>query len=62
MDRQHLMHWNARRAGGRITVTGTNADGREVKIVGVDKIVPGPPGSGHCIAVDKNDADHRLDI
>ena len=47
-----LYNWTAKRAGGRITVYGLeSAKHREpenVKIVGVDKIVPA--GDGSCCA------------
>lgn len=55
-----LKNWKARRAGGRITITGTDAlTGRDDKIVGVDFIEP----AGHgCRAVDKHGAEHRLSL
>jgi hypothetical protein len=35
-----LLDWTARRAGGRITVTGKDEGGKDAKIVGVDTIEP----------------------
>lgn len=57
-----LTNWTARRAGGRITVTGTNEEGKDAKIVGVDKIVLDPDGEcKHAVfAVDKTGAVHIL--
>lgn len=52
-----LTNWKARRAGGRITVNGTEADGSAGKIVGVDVI---EPRDGRIIAVDKNGTEHEL--
>lgn len=52
-----LTNWKARRAGGRITVNGTEADGNAGKIVGVDVI---EPRDGRIIAVDKNGTEHQL--
>lgn len=54
----HLIEWEAKRAGGRITVYGIGRDkGR--KIVGVDKIVP---KDGACQATDKNGETHTLSV
>ncbi len=37
-----IKDWTARRAGGRITITGKDADdGEPIKIVGVDRIEAG---------------------
>lgn len=55
----HLTNWKARRAGGRITVTGTDADGKDAKIVGVDVI---QPRDGKIVAIDKNSEEHTLAI
>lgn len=52
-----LTNWTARRAGGRITVTGTGQDGKPAKIVGVDSI---QPRAGFCHAMDKNGMSHKL--
>lgn len=52
-----LTNWRARRAGGRITVTGKEADGTDGKIVGVDVITP---RDGKIIATDKNGTEHAL--
>jgi hypothetical protein len=35
-----VTNWNARRAGGRITITGKDVNGEEIKVVGVDVIKP----------------------
>ena len=51
---QHLKNWNARRAGGRITIV--HAEG---KVVGVDKI---EPVDGRIVATDKNGAQYVLDV
>jgi hypothetical protein len=58
----HLTNWKARRAGGRITVNGTNAEGQPAKIVGVDVIEPSAPGHGFVKAIDKNGDEHSLAI
>lgn len=55
----HLNNWKARRAGGRITVYGKDADGNDAKIVGVDKI---EPVKGTIIATDKNGTEHMLAV
>lgn len=57
-----LRGWKARRAGGRITVTGidieTNAD---AKIVGVENITPPADHSKHeVVATDRHGTIHRL--
>lgn len=55
-----LKDWKARRAGGRITVNGKNADnGLAQKIVGVDVI---EPRDGKIIATDKDGQEHELAI
>lgn len=54
-----LTNWKARRAGGRITVTGTDENGKAAKIVGVDVI---EPAVGFALATDKHGATHRLEI
>lgn len=57
---QTIKNWQARRAGGRITIYGKNEQGGEMKIVGVDQIKgPGPAG-GLPIATDKNGTDYAL--
>jgi hypothetical protein len=53
-----LTNWKARRAGGRITVTGTGRDGQPTKIVGVDLIEPSPGGG--CLAHGKDGIVHDL--
>lgn len=52
-----LTDWRARRAGGRITVTGKEADGSAGKIVGVDAIWP---QGGEIVAIDKHGTVHAL--
>lgn len=55
-----INNWRAKRAGGRITVYGEESGtGKQLKIVGVDQIVPGP---GFCVATDKNGVSHRLSV
>lgn len=59
----HLTAWKARRAGGRITITGLGEDGAPAKIVGVDMIYPDTDSMGSfCAAKDKNGEVHKLDI
>lgn len=61
----HLTNWKARRAGGRITINGTDENGNAAKIVGVDVIEPGAVMHGtsaYVIATDKNGETHRLAI
>lgn len=57
-----LRNWEARRAGGRITVYGQNLyTGVDDKITNVDKITP--PSSAadhHAVAVDKHGVEHKL--
>jgi hypothetical protein len=54
-----LKNWRAKRAGGRITVYGTDATtGAETKIVAVDEIRPSKVQG--CIAVDKDGTVHQL--
>lgn len=52
-----LKDWKARRAGSRITVNGTEANGQPGKIVGVDAI---EPRDGKIIATDKHGTEHQL--
>lgn len=54
-----LKNWKARRAGGRITVVGSEIDGSPGKIVGVDVI---EPRGGKIIATDKDGTDHELTL
>lgn len=59
--------WTARRAGGRITINGVNAEtGETMKIVGVDQITGGRPGFGAAstlpIATDKTGAKYELAV
>lgn len=52
-----LKSWKAKRAGGRITVTGVDTtSGQPVKIVGIDTIEAGKP----VVAVDKDGNRHEL--
>jgi len=48
---EEIRSWSAKRAGGRITITGKDAGGDDVKIVGVDKIEAATP---YPIAVDQH--------
>ena len=49
--------WTAKRAGGRITISGKNAvSGEAVKIVGVDRIESGKPP----VAIDKDGNKFKL--
>lgn len=56
-----LKNWTARRAGGRITITGQDAEtGAEVKVTNVDTI-DGPPEPGDAtIATDKDGERYNL--
>ncbi len=59
----NLTNWTAKRAGGRITINGTQEpSGEPGKIVGVESItVPdGLSDLTRCIATDKNGNTHRL--
>lgn len=55
-----LIDWTARRAGGRITVTGTDETGKAAKIVGVDSIEPHYGGRQCVQAKDLNGEVHEL--
>jgi hypothetical protein len=61
-----LKNWRAKRAGGRITVYGTNAEtGQADKVVGVDVIEPHKFKQGiftieAALATDKNGEKHLL--
>lgn len=61
-----IRFWKARRAGGRITITGQNEAGEDFKVVGVDSIVGGAyagPETGHVampVATDKNGEKYAL--
>lgn len=63
-----LKNWRAKRAGGRITVYGTNTQtGAAEKIVGVDVIEPtmvkqGIFKAGAALATDKEGAKHLLTV
>lgn len=52
-----LYDWKARRAGGRITITGKAPGGDAAKIVGVDVI---EPRGSRVFAVDRNGDEHEL--
>jgi hypothetical protein len=54
---ERLKYWKARRAGGRITMTGKADDGSERKVVGVDSIEATDAG---IIATDKNGVKYLL--
>lgn len=54
---ERIKHWKARRAGGRITLTGQNWKGEQVKIVGVVDIQALEDG---IIATDKNSVKYVL--
>ncbi len=57
-----LHTWHAKRAGGRITVYGTDvATGKETKITNVERIDPPTNHALHEVtALDKNNVTHRL--
>ncbi len=55
----HLTNWKARRAGGRITINGTDQNGEPAKIVGVDVI---EPRGRLIVAVDKDGGEHILRV
>lgn len=46
-----LTDWKAKRAGGRITITGKDEEGEDIKVVGVDTIEASRP---HPVATDLN--------
>lgn len=52
-----LKNWKARRAGGRITIVGTDDTDHPSKIVGVDVI---EPRDGKIIAIDRNGEEFEL--
>lgn len=52
-----IFSWKARRAGGRITITGTDSAGAGAKIVGVDVIAP---RRDRVFAIDKDGEEHEL--
>jgi hypothetical protein len=52
-----MFSWKARRAGGRITITGKDSGGETAKIVGVDRI---EPINGRIMATDKLGDQHEL--
>lgn len=55
-----LKDWTAKRAGGRITVTGIDIEtDQPQKIVGVDKI---SVSDGVIVAIDKNASFHILSL
>jgi ribosome-associated protein YbcJ (S4-like RNA binding protein) len=52
-----LTTWEAKRAGGRITVYGTDETNKQTKIVGVDTITV---EGGKVIAIDQHKGRHEL--
>lgn len=55
--------WNAKRAGGRITIYGRNSDGDTCKVVGVDSITTdGPVDCPYVVAIDKYGSRYRLEL
>lgn len=59
-----LKNWKAKRAGGRITVYGLDHEtGKEIKLVGVDRIEPSNRPEAMCVlAYDKDGSTHTLAI
>lgn len=56
-----ITHWTAKRAGGRITIYGTNHEtGGPIRVVGVDKIEKLQHTDSHPTATDKDGRAHRL--
>lgn len=57
-----ISNWKARRAGGRITITGLDKDGAEFKVTGVDTIAAGDSAGAATwpVATDKNGAKYFL--
>ncbi|MBR2689206.1 MAG: hypothetical protein IKE42_15240 [Aquamicrobium sp.] len=53
-----LLGWTAKRAGGRITINAFDAEGKPIKVVGVDKITGGQ--GVPTIATDKKGECHEL--
>lgn len=57
---EKLKNWTAKRAGGRITIVGSDVEtGTSVKIVGVDQIAAGKNGKPP-VAVDRNGERYEL--
>lgn len=54
-----LTNWTAKRAGGRITVTGVDGEGQPKKITGIDQIEAGKEGAPP-IATDKDGTKYYL--
>jgi len=54
---QTLHNWTAKRAGGRITITGRTVAGAVIKIVGVDMIAAASP---YPVATDKDGRRYHL--
>lgn len=52
-----IFNWSARRAGGRITVSGKDSGGSAAKIVGVDRI---EPRGNRVFAIDRDGDEHEL--
>lgn len=57
MGYEQIFNWTAKRAGGRITITGVNDQGQPRKVVGVDSIDSSPGGP---MAIDKNGTHYCL--
>lgn len=57
MDIESITSWEAKRAGGRITVYGTDSTNKKTKIVGVDSI---RVINGRVVATDLNKVDYHL--
>jgi hypothetical protein len=59
-----LRNWEARRSGGRITITGVDGNGRPRKIVNVDTIVAVVPeasmANAYPIATDRHGVKYVL--
>lgn len=54
---ERIFKWKARRAGGRITIYGKTADGRDLRVPNVDVIEATDNG---VTATDKNDTKYAL--
>ena len=58
-DVKKIINWSARRAGAKITITGETANGKPIKIVGVETIEAGKNG-GNPMAIDMSDERYEL--
>jgi hypothetical protein len=54
---QTLVTWTAQRSGATMTIIGTDADGKDVKVSGVIRIGSGLP---HPVAVDQDGGKYEL--